>query len=674
MQIDILGKIKEKKLAYKNTLLPLFEAIVNSIQAIEEDSATKPGIITVTLNRTPQSKIDFKEDDLENPLKTTAIIDFIVRDNGIGFNNANFTSFDYAHSTYKLNKGGKGIGRIIWLRAFNKVEIESVFKENDEFFHRKFNFLPTRDGIDKPEINPIFGPKIERYTEVRLKGLKDDYQQWCNKDSESIALKIIEHCFIYFLQPDCPRILIKDVGEEPVVVNDLFKLYTKGNVQSEPLSIRKLKFNVELVKLYNSKADNKIHYCAHTREVQTDKISDEIPELDTIFTDEGGEKYSIAVYVTGSYLNDNVNEERTEIKFLNRADDNVEFEDELTYSELKKSVTNIIRAKFSGLIETLSVGKLDRIKLFVSEHPRYRQLLKYKNEQIKKIPSNLSENKLEIELFKIQQELELDVKSETNEILKNLEKFDSQGDFRTKYSEDYKKIIEVGNSKLSEYIIYRKVVLEILEKHLQRTEEGKYATEDIVHKLIFPLRKESDDIGYDEHNLWILDERLAFHKYLASDKSFSQNKQIVSDSLERPDLIIFNKPFAFSDNDKPYGSIVLVEFKRPMRGDYSDEDNPITQVNRYAREIINGEVKDKFGRPFDIRDKTPVYAFIVCDLTPKLRVFAKDAGYKLLPDNDGFFNFNENYSMYIEIISFDKLVKDSQKRNKILFEKLNLNT
>ncbi|MFC4872091.1 hypothetical protein [Negadavirga shengliensis] len=39
MQIDIKGKINEKKLAYNSTLLPLFEAIVNSIQAIEEESA-----------------------------------------------------------------------------------------------------------------------------------------------------------------------------------------------------------------------------------------------------------------------------------------------------------------------------------------------------------------------------------------------------------------------------------------------------------------------------------------------------------------------------------------------------------------------------------------------------------------------------------------------------------
>jgi len=44
MEIDIKGKINEKKLAYSNTLLPLFEAIVNSIQAIDEVSCPDIGL------------------------------------------------------------------------------------------------------------------------------------------------------------------------------------------------------------------------------------------------------------------------------------------------------------------------------------------------------------------------------------------------------------------------------------------------------------------------------------------------------------------------------------------------------------------------------------------------------------------------------------------------------
>jgi hypothetical protein len=67
-----------------------------------------------------------------------------------------------------------------------------------------------------------------------------------------------------------------------------------------------------------------------------------------------------------------------------------------------------------------------------------------------------------------------------------------------------------------------------------------------------------------------------------------------------------------------------------------------------------------------------MYAYIICDLTKKLKAFASDAGYKKLPGGDGYFSFNDNYNMYIEIMSFDKILKDSKERNRVLFEKLNL--
>src|SRR5690606_20735128 len=105
-------KVKERKLAYAHTLLPLFEALVNSIQAIEEGSATQPGIIHINLVRSPQRELG-----LDGQTSMPPVLDITVRDNGIGFTNGNFESFNFAHSTYKEKKGGKGIGRFVWLRA-----------------------------------------------------------------------------------------------------------------------------------------------------------------------------------------------------------------------------------------------------------------------------------------------------------------------------------------------------------------------------------------------------------------------------------------------------------------------------------------------------------------------------------------------------------------------------
>jgi len=665
MLIDIRGKINEKKLAYSHTLLPLFEAIVNSIQAIKEDSATKPGIIEITLIRSKQTKLE-----LENQVAVTPIVDFIIRDNGIGFTESNFQSFNFAHSTYKEKQGGKGIGRFIWLRAFHKAEIESYFKEDGKWAFRKFNFEPTKDGIENHKKEAISSIK-ERYTEVRLKNLKQDYQKWCNTNSEDIAIRIIEHCFVYFLGNDCPRIIIND-GTARLVVNDLFNVFTKGQVITKPFKIRDEKFQLNLVKLYSTKADNKIHYCAHTREVETDKLSAIIPELDTLILDEEGQKFSVAAYVSGNFLDDKVNDERTQIQFSKQVDGGISFPNEISQEEIQDNVIEIIRKELSKYLDTLSDSRFEKIKLFVQQHPRYRQLLKYKKEELKRLPSNLSGDKLEIELFKVQQKLDLEVKTDADEIFKFIENVDDKKGFKKKFSQLYDKIIEVGNSKLSEYIIHRKLVLDLLEKHFKKDSTGKFSKEDAVHRLVFPLKKLSDEVSFEDHNLWVIDERLAYHKYLASDKRFNQVKELKSKSKDRPDILVFNKSFAFSNDDKPYTSIVLIEFKRPMRDDYSAKENPIAQINRYAGEISENEVKDKNDRTFDLRPNTPIYAYVVCDLTKNLRKFAKDAGYKPLPDNDGYFQFNENYNLYVEIISFDKLVRDAKQRNKVLFEKLNL--
>lgn len=657
MQIDIKGKINEKRLSFNNTLLPLYEAIVNSIQAIEEDSATKTGIIEIDIIRSNQKEIDFGKTDV-----LPEIVDFQIKDNGIGFNEKNYESFNFAHSTYKFSKGGKGIGRFTWLRAFNKAEIESRFFENDSWHLRKFNFELTKTGIEKHNLDKVNG-KAERYTIVKLKGLKEEYKKWCNNNAEDIALKIIEHCFIYFLNKNCPRILINDFGKQ-IVVNDLFNLFTKGQVKTKKLSLRQNEFKLNLVKLYSNKLDNKIHYCANTREVLDDKISIDIPELDNFLYDNEGKAFSIAIYVEGEFLDKNVNDERTTITF---SKGDIDYPDQTTQEELRKAITEKIYSEFTEQIEQLSITRVAKVKEFVNQHPRYKQLLKYKSNELKRIPSTLSDEKMELELFKIQQSLELEVKKEATAVLKFIDSEEDREKFSQNHQELYHKIIEVGNSKLSEYVIHRKLVLDLFQKLL-----NEKATEKAVHNLIFPLQTLSDEIGFEDHNLWMIDDKLSYHKYLASDKKFKKIEPTNSTSDERPDIIVFNRPFAFSNDNKPYESIVLIEFKRPMRDDYSDDENPILQINRYAREIIEGEAKDKHEREFDFRKNTPIYAYIICDLTKKLKAYAKDSGFRPLPSGDGFFAFNDNYNMYIEIMSFDKILNDSRERNRVLFDKLNI--
>lgn len=186
------------------------------------------------------------------------------------------------------------------------------------------------------------------------------------------------------------------------------------------------------------------------------------------------------------------------------------------------------------------------------------------------------------------------------------------------------------------------------------------------------MREISDNVKDMEHNLWLIDERLSYHYFLASDKPMSQIYEDIRNN-KRPDLMIFNQPNAFAEGNDDLTSVVIVEFKRPMRDDYTDKENPVSQVQGYIEDIQEAKLKSLQGRPIDIRDNTPIYVYIVCDITPKLKIFMRRGSFKLTPDGKGYFNFQREYNAYIEVLSFDKILTDSKKRNRILFEKLDIN-
>jgi len=117
--LDIKGQLNNMRLAESKALWPLFEAIVNSIQSIDDSPNRADGKITIYADREEVIQTtSLKEPELGK------IRSFVVIDNGTGMNSANFRSFNTAYSTLKIRKGCKGIGRFLWLKAFEKVTID----------------------------------------------------------------------------------------------------------------------------------------------------------------------------------------------------------------------------------------------------------------------------------------------------------------------------------------------------------------------------------------------------------------------------------------------------------------------------------------------------------------------------------------------------------------------
>ena len=109
MKVDLTGRIKNLDLPKSKPLLPLLEAISNSIDSIEE-AKEAAGAITIRVLR-EQSTVDGDEEGRA----LAHIIGFDISDNGEGFTDENFDSFETCDSIHKQAKGAKGIGRLLWL-------------------------------------------------------------------------------------------------------------------------------------------------------------------------------------------------------------------------------------------------------------------------------------------------------------------------------------------------------------------------------------------------------------------------------------------------------------------------------------------------------------------------------------------------------------------------------
>jgi len=64
---------------------------------------------------------------------------------------------------------------------------------------------------------------------------------------------------------------------------------------------------------------------------------------------------------------------------------------------------------------------------------------------------------------------------------------------------------------------------------------------------------------------------------------------------------------------------------------------------------------------------------VVCDLTKKLKTWLeREKDFTEMPDGLGYFRWYGNIKLYIEVLSWDKILRDASMRNKVFFHKLGI--
>lgn len=657
--LNIKGQLNSMILSESKSLWPLFEAVVNSIHAIEDSPNSEQGKISIYAQRDEliQGMLDHK-----NVLGR--IESFQITDNGVGFNDDNYLSFNTAYSTFKIKKGCKGIGRFLWLKAFNSVEISSIYQENDNCFRREFTFSP--DGV-KPEKNNTKIDMQDLKTSIILKAFNLPYKNNCPVELDVLAKKIIEHCLLFFISGKCPVITIDDGYSESINLNKYFDANIKDSLHQDHFRIKDDYFVLYHLKVPEGANSHGLHLCANKQEVTTLELKNYIPDLQKkIFPDNDPIGFYYLGYVTSKYLDDIVNTTRTGFDY-----DEEGTQISLTGTgkgTLVTSALEFVNLYLAEYISDIRKNKKSRIDNFVAnDRPTYRYMLNKRPDVYDKIPAGLKDDSLELELHKELQLWETEVKIQAQKLDMAIKNGDCNlSEYQELFDNYWTSITEVSKTYLAEYVTRRKTLLTILENTLTIQDNGRFKKEDAIHSIICPMRHTSDDIDFEEMNLWIIDERLAYHKFLASDKTIKSLPSIDSKSTKELDIAIFDRAFAFSEDDAPLNTITIVEFKKPD----NVKDNPLSQIGKYIDEIISGQKKRTNGLSFGANSKTSFRCYAICDMSQKMEAHCKDAGLRMTPDGMGYYGYQPERNAYYEVITYPKLLADAKKRNSILFEKL----
>lgn len=678
LKTSLAGRVQNTSLPKTHALLPLLEAVVNGIQAIDalHSADIGRGLLRISINRSPQDELDIPGTAQgRSPLRP--IIGFTIQDNGVGFTPDNMSSFETLDSDYKAGLGCRGVGRLLWLKAFERVEVTSTYRnDGGTLCGRKFTFSVLHEVQQETasENATTTGSTVD------LIGFKERYQQSAAKTLEAIAREVFEHCIWYFLRPGgAPDVVVEDEDGESISLRALLDDSGYSKMKLTTLDVKGEQFELLGLRLKSSARNltPRLHWCAANRVVKDENIAGKVPGLYGRLKDEASAEFTYVCYLTSSFLDDHVRSDRTEFDLSERVAGE-SLMNEPSLDDIRQRVFEEISQDLAAPLATARQAGCERIQEFVSNKaPKYRPLINRIQSRGITIDPSIKDQDLELELHRYSQKIEADLLVEGQVVFA-----ESAGDKPEGYEErlaDYlETVTEFNHSDLANYVFRRRTTLDILDKLIQSDSDGKYAREESIHNLLFPMRKESTEVSSDASNLWILDERLVFHDYLASDLPFKRMSVSEDESRERPDVLVTriiesDSPVLAAEGKKmPLQSIVVVELKRPMRDDAAEGNNPIEQCLNYVARVRAGNAKTASGRPIPANDGSPAFCYIIADLTSTMVSRCKLSGLTMTHDGMGYFGFIEPHKAYIEVLSFDRLLNGALERNRAFFDKLGL--
>jgi hypothetical protein len=667
-QVNIKNKINNYPLNdSEGFLFCLFESISNSLfSCIKQKNIN----ITITIKR------EYFTNAIKNEHKDYFIQSLAIIDNGDGFTEENFNNF--SRQIEASNYGGKGLGRLSYLKVFDNINIESIFIENKETYKRVFNFnidnLPQdkKQKTNEPQTTKlIFNKIIERY------------KQYTKKDIEFYFDEIIKHfyIFLYYLKDNDKSFSIKinDDGGKIITKEINNKLLENDKIQKDTFKLNEFgtlyDFEITHIKTTNI-ANNNSFYVADMRSVDNNILK--LPP--TSLKDKDGNTFNYYVYLKSDFFNKFLNTSRTEInlpteenpnciykkQILEKLQEKVIIFLEFEYQELYKKEEDLIKEILQRKNNNIIFNNSGYLPIIFENEENKKEFLKINGftTQEKKILEN-------VKIFT--DELKERTIKKINTIIQNLETIE-QEELISELLDLSKKVNDHNSIELTSYILYRKSILNLFEKSIEKYKNNKKHNEKLFHNLFFT--RNSKDVK--KSNMWLIDDSFLYFEGTSESKieDIEINKQkLIKNNLTEEDFKKINEfnikrlenridLLFFPQENK----CIIMELKSPNV--LVNHEN-ILQLNNYVSLIAKYKKEDIVIDQFFTYFITENISEIDIDNLDDFKKIYNINGY-VRKNRDVKVNGNIVANQYTEIISYNDIFKRATQRNNIFFEKLGI--
>ncbi|MES2987046.1 MAG: ATP-binding protein [Pseudomonadota bacterium] len=625
-------------------LLPVFEAVSNSIHSISEKY---PAADVQRLGRIVIKVIDGSDIDK---------FSITISDNGSGLDKKNFDAFLTPFTGNKLRKNGKGFGRFIAFKVFERVEYESLLANEEVTFRFLF------DVYQDEEVQRLRGRREFPYEEgcsVRYSDVRAEYvSRWRELGQKSFLDNLTQNFLTYLVNGFMPETKVIYNGVETDLRSHFVTVFHHEESHNFDLTLDGHNYNF---RLDVSRADRNAPFERHALLFFADsRILGKGRPIEAklgraAFQRADGSEYVVIASVSGDYLDENANNDRT---FLEATEKDI--------AEIVDKACSFIMETEKDQNDQIKIEQRDNVTEILQSHPLLRFGLAGKTveQYVDKKPNNWNAERFVSDLS-VQR---LRAEKRWTSYLK--ETFSDDVKFQERKDELLSQVTDTYRDALSEYVVHRRAVIEIADRLRKLDSTDRMHPEDAVHELIFPRNTDSTTTKYYQHNLWLLDERLSFVSYVSSDRTLHGGRRSAGDKVI--DISFYDEVFVAGGEGT--SAVMVAEFKRPGRDDYragKDGSDPVKQVQDTVFQIRQrGSFVTKDGATIEVAPSTLITAFIIADIEPTLRQVGDYYDFQTSWDNKSMFHYHKKNKIYTEIFGYNKLLEDAKKRNGPFFDVL----